>query len=130
MAKAVSYYQWRPGNGLAQRTLRERTVRRYVSNLRKKHNIHRKETTRQYQAMADPLRGYQMQIDFGEITVRKSTGGFIKLLRYGMVLSYSRYKYAEWTDTPLTVPPSSKCLVAVLITSVAFRKNCYLIKIS
>lgn len=82
---------------------RERTVRRYVSNLRKKHNIHGKESTRQYQAMADPPMGYQMQIDFGETTVRKSTGGYIKIYGMGTVLSHSRYKYAEWVDTPLTV---------------------------
>lgn len=82
---------------------RERTVRRYVSNLRKKHNIHKKEAARQYQAMADPPMGYQMQIDFGETTVRKSTGGFMKIYGMGTVLSHSRYKYAEWADTPLTV---------------------------
>ncbi|PHJ39783.1 hypothetical protein P378_01380 [Desulforamulus profundi] len=82
---------------------KERTVRRYVSNLRKKHNIQKKEANRQYQAVADPPIGYQMQVDFGETTVRKSTGGFIKIYGMGAVLSHSRYKYAEWADTPLTV---------------------------
>jgi len=81
---------------------RGRTVRRYVSRLREKHNIQKKEASRQYQAVADPPMGRQMQIDFGEITVRKSTGGYIKIYGMGVVLSHSRYKYAEWSDKPLT----------------------------
>ncbi|MTI81252.1 MAG: IS21 family transposase [Firmicutes bacterium] len=81
---------------------RGRTVRRYVSRLRKKHNIHKKQASRQYQAVVDPPMGKQMQIDFGETTVRKSTGGYIKIYGMGVVLSHSRYKYAEWSDKPLT----------------------------
>ncbi len=81
---------------------RDRTVRRYVSRLREKHNIHKKEASRQYQAMVDPPMGKQMQIDFGETTVRTSTGANIKLYGMGVVLSHSRYKYAEWSDRPLT----------------------------
>ena len=81
---------------------RERTVRRFVSWLRKEHHIINKVTERQYQAVPDPPMGKQMQIDFGETAVRKSTGGFIKIYGMGAVLSHSRYKYAEWSDKPLT----------------------------
>ncbi len=80
---------------------RERTVRRFVTWLRKEHFIFKTVSERQYQAVPDPPMGKQMQIDFGETTVRKSTGGFIKLYGMGTVLSRSRYKYAEWSDKPL-----------------------------
>lgn len=81
---------------------RERTVRRFVTWLRKEHRIFKTVSERQYQAVPDPPMGKQMQIDFGETTVRKSTGGFIKIYGMGTVLSHSRYKYAEWSDKPLT----------------------------
>lgn len=81
---------------------RERTVRRFVARLRKEHSIVKRMSQRQYQAVADPPMGKQMQIDFGETTVRKSTGGFFKIYGMGAVLSHSRYKYSEWSDKPLT----------------------------
>jgi len=81
---------------------RERTVRRFVTWLRKEHHIVKNVTERQYQAVPDPPMGRQMQIDFGETAVRKSTGGFIKIYGMGAVLSHSRYKYAQWSDKPLT----------------------------
>lgn len=81
---------------------RERTVRRFVARLRKEHNILKILSKREYQAVADPPMGKQMQVDFGETTVRKSTGGFIKIYGMGAVLSHSRYKYAQWSDKPLT----------------------------
>lgn len=81
---------------------RERTVRRFVTWLRKQHLIFKTISERQYQAVPDPPMGKQMQIDFGETTVRKSTGGLFKIYGMGSVLSHSRYKYAEWSDKPLT----------------------------
>jgi len=57
---------------------------------------------RQYQAVPELPMGKQLQIDFGEKTVRKSTGGHIKLYALGAVLARSRHKYGEWSDKPLT----------------------------
>ena len=81
---------------------RERTVRRYVACLREKHHLDSKTVPRQYQAVADPPMGKQMQLDFGQTTVRKSTGGYLKIYCMGAVLSHSRYRYAQWSDRPLT----------------------------
>ncbi len=81
---------------------RERTVRRFATWLREKHGILKKVSKRQYQAVPDPPMGKQMQVDFGETTVRVSNGGFTKIYGMGAVLSHSRYKYAQWSDKPLT----------------------------
>lgn len=81
---------------------RGRTVRRYVAQLREKHHISRDNAQRQYQAVADPPMGKQMQLDFGQTTVRKPTGEPVKIYGMGAVLSHSRYRYAQWSDRPLT----------------------------
>jgi len=82
--------------------IKERTVRSYVAYLRKKHNIPKVAEARQYQAVEDPPMGHQMQLDLGEVKVRAAGGGKKKLYAVGAVLSHSRYKYAEWSDRPLT----------------------------
>jgi len=81
---------------------RGRTVRRYVAQLREKHHITKDNAQRQYQAVADPPMGKQMQLDFGQTTVRKPTGEPVKIYGMGAVLSHSRYRYAQWSDRPLT----------------------------
>lgn len=83
-------------------TVRERTVRRMISRLRKEHHIEKQPVTRQYQAVADPPMGKQLQVDFGEKTVRRASGGHCKIYAMGAVLSNSRYKYGAWSDKPLT----------------------------
>ncbi len=84
-------------------SIKERTVRSYVAHLRDKHGIPKQTAdSRQYQAVPDPPMGYQMQLDFGEKKVRTESGSWIKLYAFGSVLSNSRYKYGEWSDTPLT----------------------------
>lgn len=80
-----------------------RTVRRFVSHLRKKHNIPKPQNTRQYEAVDDPPMGFQMQVDIGIISVRKAyESSLIKLYCVAFVLSHSRYKYGVWFDRPLT----------------------------
>ena len=81
---------------------KDRTVRDFVHNLREKHNIPKSAPARQYQAVADPPKGYQAQVDFGEKVVYRADGSATKLYCMGIVLSHSRYKYAEWWDKPLT----------------------------
>jgi len=81
---------------------KDRTVRVFVHKLREKHNIPKSEPARQYQAAVDTPMGYQAQVDFGEKIVRKIDGTTTKLYCMAIVLSNSRYKYAEWWDKPLT----------------------------
>lgn len=79
----------------------ERTIRRYVALLRKKHNITKQIAARQYQAVVDPPMGKQMQVDFGQTAVRTPKGS-ITVYGMGTVLSHSRQKYCEWLDKPFT----------------------------
>lgn len=84
-------------------TISESSVRRYVRKLRIEYNIKRSKEPREYQAIADPPMGQQMQIDIGIVSVenvilRKHQ----KLYCIGFVLSNSRYKYGVWYDKPPT----------------------------
>lgn len=92
------------------KVFQERTVRRMVARLRREHHIEKTPATRQYQAVADPPMGKQMQVDFGEAMVRRGTGGFCKVYAMGTVLSNSRYKYGNWSDKPLTTTAFVKML--------------------
>jgi transposase len=83
-------------------SIKERTVRSYVAHLRDKHGIPKQtENNRQYQAVEDPPMGDQMQLDFGETKVLTETQNHKKLYALGCVLSHSRHKYGEWSETPL-----------------------------
>lgn len=81
---------------------KDRTVRAYVQQLRIQHKILKSVPSRQYQAMSDPPMGHQAQVDFGEKVVSKPDGTTVKLYCMALILSHSRYKYAEWWDRPLT----------------------------
>ena len=94
--------------------VRERTVRRMVARLRKEHHIEKQPVTRQYQAVEDPPMGKQLQVDFGEKTVRRASGGHCKLYAMGAVLSNSRYKYGEWSDKPFTTTTFIQMLAPLL----------------
>jgi transposase len=82
--------------------IKERTVRRLVAKLREEHQIPKQINARQYQAVVDPPMGKQMQVDFGETSIRRASGGFMKVYAMGAVLSHSRYRYGNWSDRPLT----------------------------
>jgi transposase len=83
-------------------SVRERTLRRYVEELRKKHNLPKPAPVRQYQAVSELPPGRQMLLDFGQKRIRKAGGGYITLYLMGVVLAHSRYKCGKWTDKPLT----------------------------
>ncbi len=83
-------------------SVRERTLRRYVSELRIKYDLPKPVSTRQYQAVEELPPGYQLQLDFGQKRVQNLNGGYTMLYAMGAVLSHSRYKYGQWTDKPLT----------------------------
>ena len=49
----------------------DRTVRQFIASVRRRYGIIRKdEPLREYEAVEEIPRGYQMQLDFGEKTVR------------------------------------------------------------
>jgi len=83
-------------------SVRERTLRRYVDELRKKHNLPKPAPVRQYQAVSELPPGRQMLLDFGQKRIRKAGGGYITLYLMAVVLAHSRYKCGKWTDKPLT----------------------------
>jgi transposase len=80
----------------------ERTVRRFVAGLREKHGITRKtEPRREYEAVEELPKGYQLQLDFGEKTVRDAYScRYIKLYFAVFTLSYSRYKWGVFLNRP------------------------------
>jgi transposase len=82
----------------------ERTVRRLVAKLREQHGITRKEEPRrEYEAVEELPMGYQMQMDFGEKTVRYAySNRYIKLYFVVFTLSWSRYKWGYFQDRSFT----------------------------
>ena len=85
-----------------QVTVSERTVRRFVKEVRKKYNIPQKAFQRQYQAVQDPPMGKQMQVDLGQACVLDlRSRNYRKLYFIGCVLSHSRYKWGQWYTQPL-----------------------------
>ena len=78
----------------------DRTVRRFVSKLREEHGITRQsEPRREYEAVDELPKGYQLQLDFGEKTVRSAySSRYIKLYFVVFTLSYSRYKWGVFQD--------------------------------
>lgn len=81
---------------------KERTLRRYISDLREEYHIVKAQKQRQYQAVEELPPGQQAQVDLGYIEVVTTKGKRIKLYGFGFVLSHSRYKYVEWIDKPFT----------------------------
>jgi transposase len=80
----------------------ERSVRRFVAKLREQHGIARKdEPKREYEAVEELPKGYQVQLDFGEDSVRYSyICRYIKLYFVVFTLSYSRYKWGILQERP------------------------------
>jgi transposase len=83
-------------------SVRERTLRRYIEELREKYNLPKPAPVRQYQAVDELPPGKQIQLDFGQTRIKKAGGGYVTLYVMGIVLAHSRYKYGKWTDKPLT----------------------------
>src|SRR5665648_287351 len=80
----------------------ESTVRNFVREIRKIHNIPKVMYQRDYQATEDLPMGQQVQVDFGEFKLLDTSGNSIKLWFIAFVLAHSRYKYVEWLDRPFT----------------------------
>ena len=80
----------------------ERTVSRYVKELREAHHLPKVEEPRTYEAVPESPPGQQMQVDFGEKWMTAADGGKIKVRFAAFVLSHSRYKYVEFQSRPFT----------------------------
>ena len=71
----------------------ERTVSRYVKELREEFNIRKEKNYRTYEAVPDPPMGKQ---------VKNASKGYTKVYCAAFLLSHSRYKYAELQSRPFT----------------------------
>lgn len=82
----------------------ERTVRRYVVSLREKYDITKQsEPLREYEAVDELPKGFQLQMDFGVKWVRDAySPKSIKLYVAAFSLSYSRFKWGIFQIKPYT----------------------------
>lgn len=82
----------------------DRTVRLFVSDLREKYGISRAtEPLREYEAVEELPMGYQMQLDFGEKSVRYAySSRYTKLYFVVFTLSYSRDMWGIFQEHPFS----------------------------
>lgn len=80
----------------------ERTVSRYVKQLREEYGLKKSDPPREYEAVPELPMGQQMQVDFGEKMMPNVDGGRTKVYLAAFVLSRSRYKYAQIQSRPFT----------------------------
>ncbi len=88
----------------------ERVVRRYVGSLRREHRIKKTSQPREYEAIEELPMGYQMQVDFGQQSMRTPDGQYVKVYFIGVVLSHSRYKWGYFLDRPFCSVDLVNCL--------------------
>ncbi|BBB90223.1 integrase core domain protein [Methylomusa anaerophila] len=88
----------------------ERAVRRYIGALRREHSIAKNSQPRDYESVDELPMGYQMQIDFGEKSMRTPDGQYVKVYFIGVVLSHSRYKWGYFLDRPFCSVDLVNCL--------------------
>jgi transposase len=87
----------------------ESTIRGYVSELRDIYHIPKSVYIRPHEAVEELPMGKQIQVDWGEITVKNSENKDIKLYFITFVLSHSRYKYVFWLNRPFTTKDTILC---------------------
>lgn len=80
----------------------ERIVSRYVKELREKYHLPRHPNPRSYEAVAEFPMGQQMQVDFGQTTLKNVDGTWTRVYVAVFLLSHSRYKYAQCQSRPFT----------------------------
>jgi transposase len=88
----------------------ERAVRRYVGVLRKENGIEKTSQPRDYESVDELPMGHQMQVDFGEKSMRTPDGQYVKVHFIGVVLSHSRYKWGYFLDRPFCSADLVRCL--------------------
>ena len=80
----------------------ERTVSRYVKDLRKEYSLKKSADPREYEAVEELPPGLQMQVDFGEKIMESISGGKMRIRVAAFILSHSRYKYVAFQSRPFT----------------------------
>jgi len=80
----------------------ERTVSRYVKNLRNEYNILKTVLPRDFEAVEDLPLGKQLQVDFGEEWMKSIDGSKVKVRFVAFVLANSRYKYTQFQNRAFT----------------------------
>lgn len=81
-----------------------KTVYNFVQLIRKVNGIRKQEgkQPRQYEKLPDTDYGHQAQVDFGQYSMPKQTGGWIKVFFFIMVLCRSRQKFIYFQSRPFT----------------------------
>ncbi|MDD3225645.1 MAG: IS21 family transposase [Clostridium sp.] len=79
---------------------RERSLRHYISTLRKQYDLPKAVVIRQFEEVPEMPIGFQSQVDMGQIWLKKLDGTKVKVYCFAMVLSHSRFKYILWSDKP------------------------------
>lgn len=82
----------------------ERTVSRFVKDLRLTHNIKKTVHPREYEAVPELPPGRQLQADFGEKWMQDIYGNRVKVYIAAFVLSHSRFKYVKAQARPFKAP--------------------------
>jgi len=81
----------------------ERSVSRYVRNLRLDHGLPKQAYKRDYEAVEERPMGFQMQADFGVQNMAYSNRkGHKKVYFAAFVLAHSRHKYGYFIDRPFS----------------------------
>lgn len=81
---------------------KERTVSRYVKELRTQYNLLKTNHPREYEAVEDLPMGQQLQVDFGEKHMKAPNGSYVKVRFAAFVLANSRYKWGIFQTRPFT----------------------------
>ena len=80
----------------------ERTVSRYVKDIREEYDLPKRAPRRTYEAVPELPMGKQVQVDFGESSMKNTHGSYTKVYAVAFLLSHSRYKYVELQSRPFT----------------------------
>ena len=88
---------------------KERTVSRYVKELRNKYHLKKSNHPRDYEAVAELPRGQQIQVDFGEKWMKSIDGQKIKIRFAAFVLAHSRFKWGSFQTRPFTTSDLVRC---------------------
>lgn len=89
-------------NGLP--VVHSKTVYNFVQSIRKANGIRKQDgkQPRQYEKLPDTDYGHQAQVDFGQFSMPKQTGGWIKVFFFVMLLCRSRQKFIHFQTRPFT----------------------------
>lgn len=80
---------------------KERTVSRYVKQLRKRHNLRKVSSPRSYEAVEELPMGQQVQVDFGQTWLENASEiGKTQVYAAVFLLSRSRFKYVCCQSRP------------------------------